>query len=259
MPGAIPLIFLISKAQEKTGLLSPPYLSKTHGDLNIGNILVNSRELSTGNIHPEVKLIDPRGWIDAESGVFKGQDYMYDFAKLMYHFYGYWELIRRDIHLVKEEKDSRNSYPSFSYSDLELLEEVENEDYNPNILTYFFLKKEFLKFLLEKNDFFGLEYGDKWKLRLLFTIASAMVSDTPFAIKEDGKELQAKTEYVGGTLLLNEFWDIFILYLKTTDSVLASELQEEYAEIIKRDPKDIDIALDGVLLNSCNRVADLSL
>lgn len=232
MLGALPLVELIYRANKETGLLNPPYLSMTHGDLNIDNILIDPFDLAEGSPSPNRKFIDPRGWIGIKSGEFKGQDYMYDFAKLMYHFYGYWELIRRDIHLAWDRTKQDSAFPSFVFQDL--FSEVEAEDYNPNILTYEFLRKEFLSFLLKEENFFGLEYdSNKWKSRLLFTMASAMVSDTPFAIKENGgEEQQAKSEYVGGTLLLNEFWDIFIQTIAYEKPQLATTLSSEYGHIL---------------------------
>ncbi|MHB8155513.1 MAG: M48 family metalloprotease, partial [Candidatus Omnitrophota bacterium] len=55
MPGTLPLLELISQLNKATGILNPPYLAMTHGDLNMGNVLVNPMDIAREKDLPETK------------------------------------------------------------------------------------------------------------------------------------------------------------------------------------------------------------
>ncbi|MHB8155389.1 MAG: CheR family methyltransferase, partial [Candidatus Omnitrophota bacterium] len=98
---------------------------------------------------------------------------------------------------------------------------------------FWLLASEFAQFLRGSKDFFGLEKGNAWKLRLMFTIASMMISDTPFAINErDDEQGMALTTYVEGTLYLNLFWKSAINALKWRRPVLAYRLRKQYKRLL---------------------------
>ncbi|PIQ84200.1 MAG: hypothetical protein COV75_03465, partial [Candidatus Omnitrophica bacterium CG11_big_fil_rev_8_21_14_0_20_63_9] len=231
---ARPLLELIRKANERTGILDPPRLTVTHGDLNIGNILVNPLSLGRGSAAPVVKLVDPRGWIDVSTGQWLGQDPLYDFTKMVYHQLTHWELIRRDVYEARQVKPMRRSVPAFrlphSFDDL-------GGD-NLLFLTYGEFSEIFHRWMAEHDDFFGKRSDVPWQLPFYFTLASILVSDTRFAVREDeGSQPRAVTEYVQGTLLLNRFWMAMVGYVQHIQPELAEELEADYQRALARSPR----------------------
>lgn len=226
--GALPLLDLIEQADRERGWLRPPFLSMTHGDLNQGNILVDPANFEEGLSTVHVKLIDPRGWINADDQRFLGQDHLYDFGKLVYHAYGHWDLIRRGMYEAKRVPSAENGDAVYrlphSSADFRTQNEFDVWQH------YQGLNRNFFKYLDSEDEFYGMEKGRGWKLRLLFTMASMMISDTPFAVKggQDADEGQAVTEYVEGTFLLNSFWEQYLAQLESTDPETARTLQRRY-------------------------------
>lgn len=232
--GALALVDLIAEVQNKTGLLNPPEgLVHTHGDFNTGNILCNPADVSKDSGHLRVKLVDDRGWIDLKTKNFKGQDPMYDFAKAAYHFYGHLDLIRTRAYLVDLELLAGGPEGTLNFK---LPKDLNNLHAFHRI--YQHLPAEVITFLARENDFFGMEEkGPLWKLRFLFTLASAMTSDVPFALEDNQQfQVRAVTKYIQGTYFLNLFWEELIKYLEVEFPELGKEMSNKFQAILNTNP-----------------------
>ena len=187
------------EAIAKTGLLSPPYLSRIYGDLNYGNILFNPTDIVRYKEFRQYRLIDPKYLPD-------GEDYLYDIAKLIHHSVGRYDTARLD--------------PAYGYApDLGkgsdgvyiLHEEIDDEyiNFNP-----FNMEREMTDkiygWLNATEDFFGLEKGMDWKIRLLFTNAFLVAGLPKFHLKGDGVEMRARTFYVTAVRLFYELMDMLM-------------------------------------------------
>ncbi|MDD5457353.1 MAG: hypothetical protein PHV30_10025 [Candidatus Margulisbacteria bacterium] len=205
MIGALKLINKFETINRYTGILNPPYLSLTHGDLNIGNILINPLSFYREYSDLEIKLVDPRGWINIETKEFMGQDYIYDVCKLAYHYMGDYDLIRSGM--VYAEKE--NNLYGLAYKILNPFDI--NDEFNTKaVFMYNCLKEEMLNFIFKKQNLLGMETGINWKIRLLFTLGSMMISDIPFRLQDNDGELKAATIFLKGTSFLNLAWRMLV-------------------------------------------------
>lgn len=231
--GPLNLIKCFEKINNITQILNPPYLCTLHGDLNIGNILVDPASFSKcygdySNL--SIKFIDPRGWIDHSTKEFKGQDYMYDVAKIAYHFFGYYDEVRADMVNVIVENDE-NMIPKFSVT-IPQYDKEKGEFTDSATKQYYHLQAAMLNYLIQEKDFLGLENNLQWKIRFMFTLGSCMISDIPFLLKGPDGIKKALAIFTLGTRFFNYAWEMIMKYFEnTSDLTIKSvmlELKESY-------------------------------
>ena len=226
MTGALKLINKFETINKYIGILNPPYLSLTHGDLNIGNILINPLSFYRNYSDLEFKLVDPRGWINIKTKKFTGQDYIYDVCKLAYHYLGDYDLVRSGMAYARKENDlSRLSYKILNPFDI-------NDEFNMKaVFMYNCLKEEMLNFIFKKQQLLGMETGIKWKIRFFFTLGSMMISDIPFRLQDNDGELKAATIFLKGTSFLNLAWRMLVKEMGQTKTSLLSICQRIRSKI----------------------------
>ena len=177
-------------ALAKVGFFVPPYLSKDHGDLNYGNILVKMLDIPYYGEFRDYRLIDPK---DSPGG----NDYLYDLAKLVHNFLGKYDVARLEpvygfYPLARQDSEVPHFY-----------EYLDDEYANPvPFITYDRMVQEFYRWMEQTDDLFGLEQGGKWKLRLIFTVGAMMVGLPPFHLKNNDQEPRARTFYITGVQLM---------------------------------------------------------
>ncbi|WP_223068672.1 hypothetical protein [Paenibacillus caui] len=231
--GPLQLLECFEQINQLTHLLHPPYLCTLHGDLNIGNILVDPASFKScyknyGNL--PVKYIDPRGWIDHKTGELKGQDYMYDVAKIAYHFFGYYDQVRANmVNIVIDDKVS--SIPEFSIV-------IPQYDYDKQEFTdsaakqYYHLQAAMLNYVIQEKKFLELEDEEIWKIRFMFTLGSCMISDIPFLLQGPEGNKKALEIFMLGTRFFNYAWEMIITYFQnhpnSTLNNVISELVHKY-------------------------------
>jgi len=180
-----------------TGLLKPPFLSMTHGDLNIGNILVQPRSIDANGFVPDrldAVFVDPRGWIDVKNAQLVGQDYMYDIAKIAYHILGSYDVIRAGLATVSAENPEFTAFrwgrPDHGQAGV--------------LRTYSTLQAEIFRYFINKSACLTLgEDGERFVIRFFQTLGSCMVSDIPFLAADRSGHAKALSILVLGTRFLN--------------------------------------------------------
>ncbi|GEM_PF-2525735 len=185
-------------AAARSDLLSPPYLSDQHGDLHLGNILVNPFDYLLTDDLSSMRLIDP-------NVLEEGNDPLYDFAKLTHNLYGKYDLAlnHSDTYHFDIRLPDKTSEPA-------LLEEYFDDDASG---TYALMasidqfRSEFFEFLNSKQKPFDFEKDNySWKIRLLFIEASIIAGLLPFHAVGDGAERKGSVIYASA---LEEFGTLF--------------------------------------------------
>ncbi|HLD50468.1 MAG TPA: hypothetical protein VJC08_04650, partial [bacterium] len=158
----------------------PPYLSRQHGDLHFGNILVDPFDFFTKNDLSSMRLVDPKY-------IPEGNDPLYDFAKLIHNLYGRYDLATGHASTYHFDIDP----PSAEGQPLVMREYLDDEaigtivalgsvDAFTSQFTQFLTNPESRPFPFEKND-------ETWRVRLLFLHAALIAGLFPYHInKEDG-------------------------------------------------------------------------
>ncbi len=181
-----------------TGLLSPPYLARDHGDLNFGDILMDPLEYARDGKFQTFRLIDPKYYPE-------GNDYLYDFAKLLHHFVSLYDLGRFDpvFEMRAMNRGQSGRVPHFRI-------EVDDEGSMVPFRLSMEMRQHFIRWLEGSPDFFGLEQGADWKIRLLFTVGLQMAGLPPFHLRHNGMESPARTFYLISLAFLYPLVDLIL-------------------------------------------------
>lgn len=188
-------VFIEAVAQ--TGILDPPFLSETHGDSHLGNMLINPVDFLRYRAFHSIKLID---WNPGK------KDWVYELAKIIHSFYGGYEIARLE---------DMYGYDMVEYATFENLGEFpvvsehlndEETNFTPFLITDELIDV-FIEWLKNTDDAFGLERGSAWKARLLFTNGTLLLGLAPFHLNS---ERRATSLYIFGLQCLMEALDHII-------------------------------------------------
>jgi hypothetical protein len=167
-------ILFIFELIRESGLLNkckPPYASRwAHSDLHFSNILI---DVDNDNFI----FLDPRGY--------RYCDYCYDFGKLWHSVHGKYEFVAEYRFKLRDSKFMLNK----------------NEIYYECEKIMAGLPKILMKYSKET------EHETLMKTR--FNEAVHFSSLVPFILDFDGVETRARVAYYTGTILLNEFYDLY--------------------------------------------------
>lgn len=232
-------------------LFKPPYLSRQHGDLHAGNILIDPFDyLRTGQVR-RFRLIDPKY-------IPEGNDPLYDFAKLIHNYFGHYDLAldhHQTFHYNVSFPKTRNGGAVF--------ENYFDDEASGTLMTLGRVQafeRDFFKFITDpaSDEVFPFEPDSQaWRMRLLFTHASLMAGLLPFHVVNDGREYKAGIIYLRAAQLLGIFAGAFLESSSEDDGLGALrarmlEIQEvasgqdeaAFAEAVKR--LDAELEMPGV-------------
>jgi len=166
--------FLRGIAVEYPQLLMPPYLSKQHGDLHVGNILVDPFDFVASGEIQNLKLIDPKY-------IPEGNDPLYDFAKLLHNYFGHYDLAlehSQTFHFtvaLPKENNEPARFTSYFDDDAEgtaqMLSRIDM--FNQEVAEFLVNPGSDRLFPFEKDPI-------AWRMRLLFTHATLMAGLLPY-------------------------------------------------------------------------------
>ncbi len=205
--GVKPMMGLIKKLNAVTGILTPPFLSDVHGDLNITNILLDP--WSELGLIPgtDLFLIDPRGGSST-------QDPLYDLAQLFQRFWCDFDLIQEELVVAYERRGDSAAFPSVRIC---AAEELDDEYFNEAAVTnYAYMKEHASRFLEGTDRLFGLEQGEDWKVRLIFTMASITLASIKYVHGSHNGEEKAFTTFIRGLVELNHAFGLMLQRAKLT-------------------------------------------
>ncbi len=206
-------------------LFKPPYLAKQHGDLHTGNILIDPFEyLRSGKVQG-FKLIDPKY-------IPEGNDPLYDFAKLIHNYFGYYDLAldHHDTFHFDVNFPSQNKGPAVfaNYFD----DEASGTLMTLGRIGQF--SKDFMEFIMDpdSDQLFPFEPDSiAWRKRLLFTHASLMAGLLPFHVVGDNREKKAGVIYFRSAELMSSFLGAIAVSPELGDSEKAWHLRLRLNEV----------------------------
>ena|GEM_PF-6129832 len=206
-------------------IFKPPYLSRQHGDLHTGNILVDPFDfLKTGRIR-DFKLIDPKY-------IPEGNDPLYDFAKLIHNYFGHY-----DLALNHSETFHFNVTLPPSGKGPAIFENYFDDEASGTLMTLGRIdhfSKDFMRFIMDpgSDELFPFEPDPvAWRKRLLFTHASLMAGLLPFHVLGDNKEQKAGVIYARSAQLLGSFLEAIAVSDELGDSQDALQLRLRLGEV----------------------------
>jgi len=215
-----PNLFLMKKilllmARTYPSLFLPPYLSHQHGDLHLGNILIDPFYYFLDGDLSTIKLIDPKY-------IPEGNDPLYDFAKLTHNLYGGYDLAlhhSEDYHFDIHFENAPQPHAL-------LLRNYNDEDEETERLLYLMddFAEAFGRFIQdrEKKPFPFEKNNDDWRSRLLFTQAALIAGLLPFHTVGDDREERVSVLY---EVSVDEFYRLIGLWYRSGGLKPYPELQ----------------------------------
>ncbi|MBS3093071.1 hypothetical protein J4456_00645 [Candidatus Pacearchaeota archaeon] len=181
----LPILEELENDEELKKILYPPCISYIHGDLHLGNILVEKE-----NPHAFI-LIDPRGRV---YGGGMGGDYAYDLGKLWHSLNGFYDFIH-------EDKFTLNYY-----MDNDIINATLNIHEKENLRDYRLILEQ-IPALLQKYE--QIKKDPYWHERTLFSEVIHFCSMLPFHREGDNYEKKPLAIYLRSVILLNEFLEVW--------------------------------------------------
>lgn len=181
----LPVLNRLEHDENLKRVLHPPYLSYIHGDLHLGNILVDK-----GDPHKFI-LIDPRGRVYG-GGV--GGDYAYDLGKVWHSLNGLYDFIHENRFMIQYSMDGGTLK-----AELDVLEKEKIEIYKAIL--------EKIPGLLQKYE--KIRNDKYWYERTLFSEVIHFCSMLPFHREGDNYEKKPIAFYLRSVILLKEFMEIW--------------------------------------------------
>jgi len=213
----LPLMLRIAKLVDRIHprILRPPYLSKEHGDLHSGNILVD----------PYFFLLDgtmSHFWLIDHKYMASGNEPLYDFAKLIHNYYGHYDMAllhnRTYSFGLRQSADGGMRF-SLVYDD----EAGGTIDFMGTINDF---TREFGHFLSSgKSESFPFEENSVfWPIRLLWTHATLMAGLLPFHILNNEREEKVSIIYERSVVEFKKTLDIVFKAMSSTRMPVISRI-----------------------------------